>query len=421
MSRTIRTIWIVNKYAMPPQYESRLRAIKFAQYLVDRGYKVTVFGSSSMHNMDINLITNKTPYVRKQYGNIDFVHIKARSYKKTAGLNRILSEFDFFYRLRFHIKEFEKPDCIIETGGPLITNPILGYAKKHHIPFILEILDVWPDDFVDFGLISPHNPIMKILYAQTKYNYVHSDALVFSWSGCYKYLEQKGWATQCGGKVDLNKVYYINNGVDLNDFNKWKHEYTLDDADLNSNYKKIIYLGSIRLANDIMKLVKAAELLLHNREDCKVLIYGNGEDRERLVEYCKSHHLSNIIFKDKWIDPKYVPFILSQGYINILNYTEKFGIYGISSSKLFQYMASGRPIVCNINIFDCPITKYQIGLAKKFSSALEYADAITSILNMPNSEYDAMCQRTINAAKEYDYEYLTQSMINVINQTTNNL
>ena len=39
----IKSIWLVNKYAMPPQYESRLRTIKFAHYLQEMGYKVTVF------------------------------------------------------------------------------------------------------------------------------------------------------------------------------------------------------------------------------------------------------------------------------------------------------------------------------------------------------------------------------------------
>lgn len=187
----MKTVWIVNKYAMPPQYESRLRAIKFAHYLTLAGYKVIVFGASSMHNMEINLIKDRSPYIRKKYDDIDFVHIKSRQYRNTAGLNRILSEFEFYYRLRSCADKFEKPDCILQTAGPLISNPILKYALKHKIPFIQESLDVWPDDFVDLGLISSKNPIMKILYSQAKYNCAQSDALIYSWSGCYEYLKQK--------------------------------------------------------------------------------------------------------------------------------------------------------------------------------------------------------------------------------------
>ncbi len=214
----------------------------------------------------------------------------------------------------------------------------------------------------------------------------------------------------------MDKVFYINNGVDLNDFNQWKSTYTLEDVDLNSNRKKVIYLGSIRLANNVMQLVKAAEVLLSHKNNAIFLIYGDGDDREKIIEYCRLHNLTNVVIKDKWVDPKYVPFILSQSYINILNYTENFGRYGISSSKMFQYMASGKPIVCNIDIYYNPIEKYKIGISKHFESSLEYAEAIESILNLSVSEYDDMCESAVKASKEFDYKHLTDKLIDVMNK-----
>ena len=56
----------------------------------------------------------------------------------------------------------------------------------------------------------------------------------------------------------MEKVFYINNGVDLKDFNCWKSVNILDDEDLRSDKKKIIYLGSIRLVNNVGQLIKAA-------------------------------------------------------------------------------------------------------------------------------------------------------------------
>ena len=82
---------------------------------------------------------------------------------------------------------------------------------------------------------------------------------------------------------------------------------------------------------------------------------------------------------------------------------------------MFQYMASGRPIVCNIDIYDCPITKYKIGIAKRFNSSEEYAQGIESILSLPESEYKAMCKRAYDTANEFDYKRLTDKIINVIN------
>lgn len=414
----IRNIWLVNKYAMPPQYESRLRTIKFARYLQEMGYKVTVFGSSVMHNMNLDLISGSKKYIEAEYDNIHFVHIKSCRYKKTAGINRVLSDIQFHYRLVRLAKKFEKPDLVVATTFPLISNPLLSYCHKHGIKYITEMLDWWPDDFVDFGLVSAKNPIMKYLFKVAQKNYVESDATVFSIQGCYEYFRDKKWDKDSGGPVDLKRVFYINNGVDLQDFNIWRIYYKLDDKDLQSDKKRVIYLGSVRLANNVGQLIKAAELL-KDREDVEFLIYGNGDDREPLIEYCKVHGLKNVKFKDKWIDPKYVPYVLTRSYVNILNYTANFGKYGISSSKMFQYMASGKPIVCNVDIMYSVIVEKNIGVCHDMKDAQDYADAIKSILDLPKDEYDAMCERAREAVKEYDYPYLTKQMVDVIKKIEN--
>lgn len=62
----------------------------------------------------------------------------------------------------------------------------------------------------------------------------------------------------------------------------------------------------------------------------------------------------------------------------------------------------------------CPITKFNIGVAKEYQTAEDYAAAILSLVDMPKAEYDAMCIRAKEASKQYDYEYLTSKMIEII-------
>lgn len=417
----IKKIWLVNKYAMPPQYESRLRTIKFAHYLQKMGYNITIFGCSIMHNMDLDLINDESLYIERQYDDLSFVHIKSLSYKGTAGIKRVLSQFQFHYNLVKVMKQRPKADLIIATTDALISNPVLDFAHKNGIKYVMEVLDMWPDIFKDIGLINAKNPIMKYLWWRTKKNYVKADAAVFSLTGCFDYFRNKKWDKEQGGPVDLEKIFYINNGVDLKDFEQWKNEFTLDDEDLKSDKKKVIYLGSIRLVNNVAQLVKAAERL-KDREDTIFLIYGDGDDREPLKTYCEEHKLANVKFKAKWTEPKYVPFILSQSYVNVLNYINSdFAKYGISSSKMFQYMASGKPIVCNIDLPQCPITANNIGVARELKDDVEYAEAIGKILDLPIDEYGAMCKRAQQVAKTFDYEYLTCQMVEVIKKLENNV
>lgn len=58
--------------------------------------------------------------------------------------------------------------------------------------------------------------------------------------------------------------------------------------------------------------------------------------------------------------------------------------------------------------------KYNIGVAKEYQTAEDYAAAILSLVDMPKEEYDAMCIRAKEASKQYDYEYLTSKMIEII-------
>lgn len=396
---------------MPPELESRLRTIKFAQYLCEKGYDVTIFASSVMHNMEIDLIKDQTKYLEKSYGTINFVHIKSKFYK-TNGIDRVISSLQFHFRLNRYIKRLQKPDVILHTAYIPFGLGLYYTAKKLRAKYVIEIVDLWPETFVELGLINRNNPILYFAYKAEKWLYEKADNVVFSMEGGLNYIQDKKWDITNGGKINPEKVHYINNGVDLTDFNDNVKQFILKDDDLsNPEIKKIIYLGSIRLANNLKQLVDAAALL-KNYQNIKFLLYGNGDDREYLIKYCKDNDINNVIFKEKWIDPKYVPYVVSASTVNILNYMPAhFGGYGGSQSKMFQYMASGKPICCNLKMMYCPINKNNLGIAKEFSSTQEYAEAIYELANLDENELSEMKIRNLETAKSFDYRVLTEKMI----------
>jgi len=407
----MKKIWLVNQYAMPPELESRLRTIKFAQYLTQKGYDVTIFASSIMHNMDIDLITDKSKYVNKTYGDLKFVHIKTMKYGSNK-IVRIISSLQFSMRLKKIIKSYPKPDIILQTAYIPFGLDMYYVAKKLQAKYIIEIVDLWPETFVELGLVKKSNPLLYFAYRAERWIYEKADHVVFSMEGGVNYIQDKHWDKAQGGKIDLKKVHYINNGVDLNDFNDYLNKYKLNDKDLSDvNTKKIIYIGAIRLANNIKQLIDAASLLT-DYNDIKFLLYGNGDDREYLELYCKENNINNVIFKEKWIDPKYVPYVVSCSTVNILNYMPgHFGGYGGSQSKMFQYMASGKPICCNLQMMYCPINNNNLGIAQEFNTMAEYADAIYKLANLKQEEVEVIVENNIKTAKMFDYKVLTEKLI----------
>ncbi|EKC51524.1 glycosyltransferase, partial [human gut metagenome] len=102
----------------------------------------------------------------------------------------------------------------------------------------------------------------------------------------------------------------------------------------------------------------------HKQNEIEFLIFGDGSDKKRLEEYCFKNDISNVKFKGK-VDKKFVPYILSKGDLSLLNYKQcKIDRFGTSQNKLFEYLASGRPVIANVHMGYDIIEKYQCGIAQ---------------------------------------------------------
>ena len=410
-----KTIWLINHAAMPPQYEVRIQTLKRAQYLREQGFKVLIISGSFLHNTDINLINDQSPYRFVDYeGGHSFIHIRTKNYKGN-GIKRIFNLVVFYYRLWWHASKFEKPDYVSHIAAVPFSNITYYIAKKFKAKFIVDVVDLWPESFVAYGLITKNNIFIKLAYRAEHWLYKKADILIFSMEGGKDYIKEKGWAVEQGGSINLDKVVYINNGVDLQDFDYNQLHYKLDDADLeNEQLFKVIYVGSIRLANNLKQLIDAAELL-KDLTRIQFLIYGDGEDRRYLENYCLEKSIINVVFKQRWVELKYIPYILSKSSLNILNYKNSEILrFGGSQSKSFQYMASGKPICANVTMSYCPINQFNLGIAKEFRSPFEYADAIKLIFNLKTDEYLQMCKNARNVSKIYDYKSLTKKFVKAL-------
>ncbi len=149
----------------------------------------------------------------------------------------------------------------------------------------------------------------------------------------------------------MSKVRYINNGVDIEEFNNNKEINIYKEKELDKeNTFKIIYTGSMGIANSLNYLIQAAELIQgKGYRDIQFILFGDGYEREELEEYVKKFNITNILFKGK-IEKKYIPNILSKSDLNVLvgNHIYLYK-YGLSPNKIFDYYASGgKPTLSNI-------------------------------------------------------------------------
>lgn len=403
-------IWLFNHYAVPPNLYPLARPYYFAKNLQKKGHKVTIFAASSVHLSDENLIQDHRPMKAQRIDGLRYVFLKARNYEHN-GLQRILNFFDYTLRLFTQTKKFNKPDVILATSvHPLTCAAGILLARKYRCKCVVEIADLWPLTLVEYGAIKEKQLITKSLYALEHWIYKKADAIIFTMSGGKKYIADQGWDHD----VDLNKISYINNGVDLDIYYDQEQKEKYPDSDLDDkNVFKVIYTGSMGKANAMYDILDAADRL-KTCKNIRFLLFGGGYLEQELKEYCTRKKIENVVFKGK-VNKQYIPNILSKGNLNIMTgISDRISDYGLSMNKMFDYMASGKPTVSNIKTNFDILEINQCGVSVEPGDAEKLANAVYEFYKMSDTQYREYCTHAKEAVKKYDFKYLTNELEKII-------
>jgi glycosyltransferase involved in cell wall biosynthesis len=145
------------------------------------------------------------------------------------------------------------------------------------------------------------------------------------------------------------------------------------------------------------------------------LIYGDGNQLEALKQQVVDEGLTNVKMKG-YVNKQCIPYVLSKSSVNILNYSQSQYNWnrGNSSNKLFEYMASGKPIISTVKMGYCILEKYQCGLSLEESTPEELAKTILKVHDMPKEQYEEMARNARAGAADFDYKALTDRLIKAI-------
>ena len=415
-------VWLMNHYASNMYRDKAGRHYWFAKQLMELGYDVTVFCSTTLVNGEELLSTGNDKLTVKDAEGIPFVFVKTIP-AQGNGIKRV-ENMGLFYKNLFpatkaYAAKYGKPDVIVASSvHPLTMVAGIQIAKKLKAPCICEIRDLWPEAIFSFGKTTETSLIGRSLIKGEHWIYKHANALIFTKEGDTDYLKEKRWTTAQGGDIDLGKCHYINNGVDIAACEERSMTMQLDDSDLNDESKfNITYVGTIRPVNNVGNLLDAAKILRSKKgyEDAQFLIYGDGSQFAELLERVKNEHLDNVKMKG-FVNRQYVPYILSRSSINMLNYAQNQYNWtrGNSSNKLFEYMASGKPIISTVHMGYSIIKRYNCGVELDEDTPEALVEQIMRFHDMDASEREQIGKNAREGANEFDFSVLTEKLIRVI-------
>lgn len=412
-------VWIMNHYAGVMYFDKGWRHYNFAKYLKKAGYEPVIFCANSKHGSAETWFSSNLLWQENMVeAGIPFVFVRARTYTGN-GRQRVLNILDFYRNVKKAGKEYAgkygNPDIIYASSvHPLTLVAGIQLAKYFGVECVCEVRDLWPETLVATfpEKFPPQKLWVKSLYWGEKWIYTKADRLIFTFEGGYDYILNRGWDKA----IPRSKAFYINNGVDLEAFYYNRDHCRVNDPDLEDpDSFKLVYAGSIRVSNGLYEMMECAELL-RDYADIKFLVYGGGEDFETLKEIVQKKRLVNFILKGS-VKKEEIPYVLSKASATLLNYTEaeqKTFQYGSSNNKLFEYLASGRPVISNVRIAYSPIDHEHCGILADTPSKEDYAKAVLQIYEMSPEAYAGMCHNAQKAAEKYDFKFLTEKLISVL-------
>lgn len=313
------------------------RHFEFARYAANQGHDFTVIASDVSYLDGKRIETDGKP---EQIEGIEVRRARTLTVINRSFFWRVLAFIGFMFSSVFKAMGAGKVDVVMGTSPPIFQAAsawMVAFLRRK--PFLLEVRDLWPDFAVDMGVIK--NPVIiwvarrveRFLYARAKHILVNSPAF-------RDYLVEKhGIATE--------KITLIPNGVDPAMFDpaeqgtSIREEFNLDDKFI------VTYAGAMGPANDILKIIRAADAL---REDERVqfLLVGDGKDRMKAQALAEELGLANVTFAGLRSKEQMKEVLgASDACLATLMPIPMFKT--VYPNKIFDYMAAGRPILLGID------------------------------------------------------------------------
>jgi len=384
-------IWIFNHYALTPDLPGGTRHFDFAKELTNRGHKVIIFASSFHYSLlKETKKYDKNKFILEIYDNVNFIWIKTFPYKKNDW-KRVLNMLSYSYRSYKVAKNYEKisidkPDIIIGSSVHLFAvYTAYKLSKFFKVPFVMEVRDLWPQTLIDMG-ISKWHPFIILLGILEKFLYKQAKRIITLLPKAKDYITSLG--------VSEDKIVWIPNGVYINRFSNNRLK--------NKNTKKFIvtYAGAIGKANNLDVLIEAAKILKDVR-DIEFIIVGDGPERKKLEKKVFELGLNNVQFKGS-VSKNEVLFYLCNSDILYFNLKKSPVFkYGISSNKLFDYLASGKPVIFAASAGNNPVADARAGITIPPENPEALAEAILKLYRMPKEERQEMGERGRKYVEKY--------------------
>lgn len=375
-------IWILNHYASLPDRPAGTRHFDFGRVLAGQGHDVTIFASSFSHHSLREERLAPGRWLRSQrVDGVRFVWLRTVPYDRN-GPRRVLNILSYTAGVLLAQWRFARPDVVVGSSvhpGAAVAGYLIARARR--VPFVFEVRDLWPQALIDMGVLPGRSLAARLLRLLERFLYRRARVVISLLPRAAGYITRAG--------IPAEKIIYIPNGFAPAPPGAGVPSPPLPAVLAGIEKRRQAgclvagYTGAHGLANGLPSLLEAARRL-RDREvgDIALVFVGEGPAKPECERLASGHGLTNVDFYPP-VAKREVPAVLRTLDVTLFPLRdESVARYGLSSNKLFDYLASGRPVLSCCGVPDNPVQLSGGGLCVPAESPGAVADALLAFAAM---------------------------------------
>jgi colanic acid biosynthesis glycosyl transferase WcaI len=328
---------IHTQYYPPEMGAPQARLSDLAKRFVEHGHQVYVL--TAMPNYPQGRIHSGYGgfFRREEQDGVSIIRTFIYPTKSVGVVRRLANYFSFFFSsLVLGTFLLPKVDFLITESPPLFLG-ISGWllSRLKGARWILNVSDLWLESLRAFGVLREGNLINKLLNSMSHFLY-RKAWLVTG--------QSKEIVAEIRRQVPSGQVYHLSNGVDVTSFHPKKRDEGIRQHYLRNGEVGFVYAGLHGFFQGLDQIIAAADRL--REEPIRFLLFGDGPEKEAVVEMARDRQLTNVDFFAP-VAKEHVASILASMDVAVIPLRK--AIRGSVPSKIYEAMASNIAVLLVAN------------------------------------------------------------------------
>jgi glycosyltransferase involved in cell wall biosynthesis len=332
-------ILFISQYVYRPDQPGANRIYDFLQLLAKRGIEPRVVAGGVHYlqdTLDPELARRKL--IETQWGDVPVTLTYASANFRRGVVSRLRSYLSFaWYALRAALRA-GPVDAVLVSIQPIFVAPLAWLVSRlRRAPFLVEVRDLWPDAAVEVGLIKSRLLIRLGRWLEM-FIYRRADQLVVIGPEMKRVIASKG--------IDPKKVHVLPQGFQPPAEPPADRESARERLGLRDEFA-LMFTGSFGLANNDVPLITEAAVRLKDEPGLRIVMVGEGNQKQACVERCRREGVRNIEFLPM-VAKSEVHSLLAAADACIMTLPAGEFWKICLQNKIFDYMGNGLPVVAAV-------------------------------------------------------------------------